>query len=236
MAKTHIVEQGDYLSKIARTFGFVDYKTIWDAPENKDLKEKRKNPNVLFPGDELVIPDKEIREESRATEKKHKFELQTEPLHLRIVLLGLDKKPLDSHECILTVDGEPNDITTPSDGRLDEEIFEQAAAGKLLDKGKSDDKIPTERIFSLKIGHLDPVDEVSGQMARLNNLGYNAGDPTAPPGQTDKNQERRQQLQSAIEEFQCDFLGNNDLNTIKQVVDGICGKHTQAKLLEIHGC
>ena len=45
-----------------------------------------------------------------------------------------------------------------------------------------------------------------------------------------------EQLESAIEEFQCDFMGNNDLATIQQVVDGICGPKTQAKLLEIHGC
>ena len=38
MATTHIVVQGEYLSKIARAYGFTDFHKIWDAPENKDLK------------------------------------------------------------------------------------------------------------------------------------------------------------------------------------------------------
>ena len=62
MGKNHYVEQGEYLAQIARSYGFVDYNTIWDAPENQGLKDKRKNPNILFPGDKLFIPDKETKD------------------------------------------------------------------------------------------------------------------------------------------------------------------------------
>jgi hypothetical protein len=51
MGTCHSVVQGEYLSKIARSYGFADYKTIWDAAENKHLKAQRKNPNILYPGD-----------------------------------------------------------------------------------------------------------------------------------------------------------------------------------------
>ena len=53
MGETYTVKQGDYLAKIAAQFGFTNLKTIWDDPQNAKLKELRKNPNVLFPGDQL---------------------------------------------------------------------------------------------------------------------------------------------------------------------------------------
>src|SRR5437899_2665337 len=115
----HTVVDGEFLAKIARAEGFAESKTIWDAPENKGLKTKRKNPNVLNPGEEVFIPEKETKEESRATEKKHRFELQNEKLMLRIRLLGFDKKPLDGHECTLRVEGEPEDLTTKPDGQVE---------------------------------------------------------------------------------------------------------------------
>jgi hypothetical protein len=49
MAESYTVRQGDHLSKIAKAFGFSDYHTIWDHPNNGDLKQKRQNPNVLLP-------------------------------------------------------------------------------------------------------------------------------------------------------------------------------------------
>lgn len=70
----------------------------------------------------------------------------------------------------------------------------------------------------IKIGHLDPVDEISGQQGRLNNLGYYFGD-------IDGNDSPR--FRMAVEEFQCE----NGLT-----VDGICGPNTQAKLKEVYGC
>jgi len=227
MAKTHTVVQGEFLSQIAHIYGFADSKTIWDAPENKDLKEKRKNPNILLPGDKLTIPDKETKEESRSTEAKHTFQIEREVLKLRIVLTGLKNKPLEGHECVLLVEGDPLAVTTKSDGKLEREISEKATEGKVLDKGKPGSQFRTQREIPLKIGHLDPVDTVSGQKARLNNLGYLAGDPSAPPGTKEEEDQRSRQLKSAIEEFQCDF----DLK-----VDGICGKQTQTKLEETHGC
>ena len=231
MGKTHFVVQGEYLSKIARAHGFADFHTIWDAPENKDLKEKRKNPNVLYPGDKLVIPDKEIREESRATEKKHKFELQGEKLTLRIKLMDLKNKPVEGHECTLIVEGDSKEFKTKSDGILEEEISTDHGTGKLLDRGKPDPKLPFNPPLEvpLKVGHLDPEDKVSGQIARLNNLGYNAGE--VPEHPLTDSEERKlgksPQFLSAVEEFQCDH---------KLTVDGKCGPKTQAQLKDVHGC
>ena len=231
MAQTHYVKPGEYLAQIARNYGFVDFHTLWDAPENQDLKNKRKNPNILFPGDKLVIPDKELGEETRSTEKKHKFELQGEKLLLRIQLLDLKDKPVEGHEGTLTIEGDSKEFKTGSDGIVEKEISVRDAGGKLLGQAKPEAKNPFQLPLEipLKIGRLDPADEVTGQMARLNNLGYNAGEvPDHKPGDAEAEKLRKSpQFLSAVEEFQCDH---------QLKVDGKCGQHTQDKLVKVHGC
>jgi len=71
---------------------------------------------------------------------------------------------------------------------------------------------------TLRVGHLDPVEETSGQIARLRNLGYYRG----PADGSDL-----KLMRAAIEEFQCEH---------GLTVDGVCGPQTQSKLREVHGC
>jgi hypothetical protein len=52
----YIVRDGDYLLKLAYQFGF-DADTVWSDPANADLQTLRQDPNILFPGDILQIPD-----------------------------------------------------------------------------------------------------------------------------------------------------------------------------------
>jgi hypothetical protein len=225
--KTHIVAQGEHLSAIARAYGFVSYKTIWNAPENAALKKTRKVPSVLLPGDELFIPERQTKEESASTDARHRFTSPRGDLKLRIVLMDLNKEVLAGHEGTLVVESETAEFTTGGDGKIERAIAKTAGVGKLFDRGKADAPIKVQREIPLKIGHLDPVDVLSGQIARLNNLGYDAGDPTLPLGAAPEDKTRQQQFQSAVEEFQCDFA-------LK--VDGICGKKTQDKLVDVHGC
>lgn len=238
MGTYHDVAQGEYLPQIARAYGFVDYHPIWDHAQNKALKDQRKNPNVLYPGDRLFIPDRETKEEARPTEKKHRFELRRPELSLRIVLRGLAKETLGGHECLLTVEDATKELTTQSDGLVQTAISAQTEDGKLIDKGGVGPECRIKREIPLQIGFLDPVDTVSGQIARLNNLGYDAGE-LPDHNLSDKEEQKVKddlRFRSAVEEFQCDYLGKNNLSVIQQVVDGICGKQTQAKLQEVHGC
>lgn len=210
MSTYHKVQAGEYLAGIAALYG-ISPDTIWNDPGNVRLKQKRENPNVLFPGDNLTIPDKVTKTEKIITGKQHQFRLilSAQSLFLRIVVKDNDNKPIANAECTLEVDGKSYQLSTDSKGKIEQEIPATAKQGTLTFQAIT---IP------LKIGHLDPVEETTGQIARLNNLGYNAGN-------IEKLDE--QQFLSAVEEFQCDH---------KLSVDGKCGPNTQKKLLEIHGC
>jgi hypothetical protein len=208
MSTRYTVKQGDHISSIAHQFGFRDYRTIWDDAENADLKKARQNPNVLYPGDVIVIPDKLEKKESCETTRLHRFELPGPKLKLRIRLRNLDSKPMKNKPCTLEVEGASYKLTTDGEGLVQHEIPATAKKGRLL---------IGDLEFPLQIGHLDPVDELSGWRERLNNLGYIAG------ASDDLEDE---QLMSALQEFQCDY-------GLK--VDGVCGASTQAKLKETHG-
>ena len=216
MSSNYRVQQGDHLSAIAKSFGFTDYEKIWNDPNNAELKALRVNPNVLFPGDMLFIPDKESAEYPKPTEQRHKFVMHAPKLQLRLVLKDIYEEPIAGAACTLAVGAESYKVTTDSTGRIEQAIPRDARKGILT---IDDPQTPYEgTVIPLKIGTLDPVDEVSGQQARLNNLGYFAG---TVGGKDDA------ALESAIEEFQCDEA---------LTVDGICGPVTQARLKQVHGC
>jgi len=208
---THTVKEGEHLSRIARLAGFRDYRAVWEHPQNAQLRQKRKNPHILFPGDKVFVPDKQEKEDSAATNQRHRYRAQEPVLMLRLVLKGLDGTPVANAACELRVAGETFQLQTDGQGRLAQRIPVSAESGSLKCQEKGLE-------LQLKIGHLHPVDEQSGWIARLNNLGYQAGDPARPD---------EAQVRSAVEEFQCDH---------RLTVDGKCGPNTQTKLREIHGC
>ena len=216
MSTYHIVKQGEYLCSIAKQYGFSDYRIIWNDSKNSELKNKRQNPSVLHPGDSLFIRDKEQRQEARPTDKRHKFIAKRSPLKLRLVVEDQYKQPIANAACALTIESDFQHLTTDGEGKLEQNIPSDAAKGMLI---MQDSQTFIESIqIPINIGHLDPVEEVSGQRGRLSNLGYLAGDPA---------EESNVNFQSAVEEFQCE----NQLT-----VDGICGPSTQAKLKQVHGC
>jgi len=213
MPSMYTVKQGDHLFSIAEDHGFHDYHILWDHPKNAELKNTRQNPNILFPGDQVFVPDPEIREETRSTDNRHSFVVNTQTLQLRIILEDLYEKPIAGAPCDLMLNGEIHNLTTDSRGLLELDIPAKAKNGFLVVKSNQtpfrDVQIP------IKIGHLDPIDTPSGQQARLDNLGYFAGD-----GDDDA-------FKSAVEEFQCDN---------RLTVDGVCGPVSQAKLKQVYGC
>jgi hypothetical protein len=202
------VLQGDHIASIAADAGYVSWKTIWDDGKNAGIKAKR-NPNVLYPGDVLEIPARQKKEESVPTTEYSTFQLVGDPVQLKIVVLDWAGNPVVDTELDIQLDGGEK-IKTAGDGSVTKKTLDPLGqkVGKLMVKGFE---------LGLKLGHLDPVEEISGQVWRLNNLGYRAGDTT------DANDSA---FKSAVEEFQCDYA---------LAVDGICGPNTQGKLKDVHG-
>lgn len=220
MSTFHTVVQGEHLSGIAKKYGFSSYKTIWDHGQNAELKKERQNPNVIFPGDRLFIPDKDMKEVSKNTEKRHPFKLKTEKLKLRLVLEDMYEKPIANAKVELRTDSGDFKLTTNGQGKIEQDIKPTDEQAFLTIK---DPQTPINDILiPINIGDLDPVDKISGQKARLNNLGYFAG-----PLEGKSEEENKTMFLSAVEEFQCDH---------GLVVDGKCGPNTQAKLKQAHGC
>jgi hypothetical protein len=217
MPTNYYVKQGDYLSLIADANGFHDYQTIWNDPANADLKKLRVNPNTLLPGDLVVIPDKTDHSESRGSGARHKFQVNAVPLTLQVVVLNVGGKPMANAPVRLDVEGNANQLTTDGSGKIQLPIGNATQAGKLV--------VQTDTLdcaLEVSVGELDPIDEVTGQIGRLNNLGYDAGPALAPV-----DDDAKMQFRSAVEEFQCDQKLN---------IDGICGPQTQAKLKAVYGC
>lgn len=208
---SHEVKQGEHLSGIAAQYGFLDYHAIWDDPANADLKALRGDPHVLMPGDVVVIPDITPKTFKCATGSVHKFVVKRGRLRLRIALRDFDGEPVTSTSCTLTVGSVVHEVETDADGTLDVEVSEKDDQGKI--------EIPSLGLaIPIRIGSLDPVDQPTGQSARLANLGYLRGEPGG-------DDEKR--LRYAIEEFQCD----QDIQ-----VTGECDDATGARLLKVHGC
>lgn len=201
-------------SSITKAFGFSNYTTIWNDPNNANLKAQRVNPNVLFPGDMLFIPDRVAKECPKPTDQKHQFVKHSPKLQLVLAMEDIYEKPIAGAACTLQLGANLLNLTTDGMGHLKQEIDPNIRDAVLTIQ---DPQTPFQgTTIPIKIGSLDPVEEVTGQVARLNNLGYFPGDGTDAAA-----------LNSAIEEFQCD----NGLT-----VDGRCGPQTQAKLKQVHGC
>jgi hypothetical protein len=53
----HTVKKGETVSGIAKKYGIKDWKKdLWDKQDKKFLKAHPKGPDLIFPGDKMVIP------------------------------------------------------------------------------------------------------------------------------------------------------------------------------------
>jgi hypothetical protein len=210
VAEYYTVTQGDHLSSIADEFGFPDYKPVWNHPENAELKAKRKNPHVLLAGDQVYIPDIQPGAYDKPTDVEHKFVVAGKPLQMELRLERAYYQPLAKTPCDVPV-GAGTKLSTDGNGAIRLKIGKREAGGNAVIHEKAATPV------LVKIGYLDPVEETTGQLQRLANLGYYRGSLEARDAD---------EFESAVQEFQCDH---------GLTVEGVCGAGTQAKLKQIHG-
>ena len=213
----HIVQQGDCLASIAKQYGFADWNTIYNDGLNAAFRKLRPDPHVLLPGDRLYIPDKNLKSESCQTGMVHRFKLLRKQTRLRIVVRDIDGTPLGGKKYNLRVEDEVNEGVLPDNALLDKPIPADALEGEL--KVWIEDDFPDyPDTWTLKLGHLDPVESLAGVQARLNNLGYDCSPVDGINGP---------RTQAAVKAFQKDH---------GLEVDGIPGPKTQAALKGEHTC
>ncbi len=176
----HEVQPGDCILQIAESHGHF-WETLWDHPDNSKLKELRKDPNVLAPGDVVAVPDIVTKEESAAVEKRHRYKRKGVPGKIKI-RMTLDGKPRANLRYVLTIDGVSKSGTTDADGFIEMDIPAGAIEGelKIEEDGRND-------IYRLDLGHLDPVDTAEGMCQRIEQMGYSVEEqkdaPDEPPAE-----------------------------------------------------
>jgi hypothetical protein len=165
----HRIEQGESTTQLAYENGLF-WKTIWNHPNNAQLRKLRKDQNVLYPGDEIFIPALQTKVVTAETEKLHRFVRLGVPEMLNIQFFGPDGKPLAGEAYMLNVDAHTQRGNLDGEGWLRTSI--PPNAGKAHVKiGEFGDLLEQD----LALGHLDPVTELTGVQARLKNLGFYHG-------------------------------------------------------------
>jgi len=201
---THVVKQGEHLSQIAKNAGFRDFHTIWDHPANAQLRATR-DPHVLFPGDKVFIPEHKTKAQDRGTDALHDFVVTLTRLFLRLRVLDLDGNPITGAACDIALQSgkDADEASTDGKGIVEDEIPDPAIhQGEVTvhvppPKPPPPDPVPEKKLkLDVHIGKLNPEFKLSGQQARLNNLGYFAG-------YTLKDLD---ELLWAAEEFECDHI------------------------------
>jgi hypothetical protein len=212
----HTVRQGECLTSIARKHGISDPRRIHDHPDNAELKQKRPNPNILSPGDRVFIPPCTPKAFSCATDQTHRFVVRVLPVWLRVYLKGHGGRALANKRYRLELQNTAVTGTSGDDGLVEVRVPHDAEEGNLSVWLRERAEEPS-MTWKIRIGHLDPIDDVSGVQARLRNLGF-------PPGAIDG------RLGPSTRTAVADFQRRNDLTP-----RGELDRATLDRLTEKHG-
>jgi len=174
MATTHIVAQGECLASIAMRFGFLDYRLIYEHPKNAAFRRTRPNPNLIFPGDRIYIPDRDDTPLTCDTGRSHRFQASNPGVFLRVALKDATGAAYANKRYTVMVGGDLREGRTDGEGRVVEPIAPDTSEARLA-LWLADDPSAGYYAWTLRLGHLDPADTVSGAQARLNNLGFPCG-------------------------------------------------------------
>jgi hypothetical protein len=170
---SYVVEAGDCMSSIAEAHGHF-WQTLWDLPENAELKKARGDPNVLLPGDRVTIPPIRVASVTCKTGNRYVFRRRGIPEVLTIAFRDADGQTLAGRKFELIV-GSTTTSGTTGDGGVIRKFVPAAATGAILRIWPAVEGLPEMLEWTLRIGHLDPITTIRGVKARLENLGYNCG-------------------------------------------------------------
>jgi N-acetylmuramoyl-L-alanine amidase len=205
----HNVEQGDCFLSIADKYGFF-WETLWNHPRNAELKNARKDPAIIYPGDVVFVPDKQEKVVSKSTGQMHKFKMKNAPAKLYMRFLDDSDKPRANLKYVLDIDGKEFKGTTDGNGAINVSIPPGAKSGTLVFENEDEE-------YDLFLGYLDPIEKLTGVQARLKGLGYYDGDTSG---------EMNSETEQAIKDFQ-------EANQME--ITGLLDDSLRNKLKDIYG-
>jgi Putative peptidoglycan binding domain len=213
----HVVERGECLSSIAHSYGFMNWRVIYDDDRNAPFRALRSNPNLIYPGDELYIPACGPRSVTCAAGALYTFRVSMSSTWICLCLQDPAGEPMAGKHYRVQIGGEELEGETDAEGWIKRRIPPFATSGQLQlwpDAGQPDVVVE----WPLHLGHLDPQDKITGVKARLNNLGYYCGDA--------EDEEQDEQYKAAVRAFQDDQ---------GLTANGVAGAETQERLQALHG-
>jgi LysM repeat protein len=162
----YTIGQGDFLLLLASKLGF-DANTVWRDPSNANLAALRANPNILFPGDVLQVPDTpaETPATSLSTGTTNSFVSSAPTATLTHQFVGDDTHNYASQAYTVQELDQLTGLTTDANGVVTFEapVTLDTATIVFTESGET---------WTLAIGELNPIDTLSGLFQRLQGLGH----------------------------------------------------------------
>jgi|HubBroStandDraft_5_1064220.scaffolds.fasta_scaffold118153_1 hypothetical protein len=204
----YVVRQGDYLQKLADQLGF-DADAVWKLPENKPLRDLGRDPNMLCPCDILYYPESDPPSFDLKPGSTTTF-TSTKPTVTLTVRFMADGEALASEPYTVDDDVLPAG-SLDGDGTLNAEIDSTVEDFTV--------RFPKRfEVYTVQVGHLDPIDEPSGIAQRLAHLGYVTLEPDVDLSS------------SVVENGLRMFQRDNQLEETGDLDDA-----TKQQLLKVHG-
>jgi hypothetical protein len=159
----YVIKQGDYLAVLAYRFGF-DADTVWNDDKNADLRKLRLDPNILWPTDVLYIPDqidKDPKTHDLALGTTNNFVSHAPTVNMTI--LFSDEALVAQNYTIEELPELTGLATVGGKASFAIPVTLTAFTIVFTDSGTT---------FAFDVGHMDPINTLTGVAKRLQNLGY----------------------------------------------------------------
>lgn len=173
--RVHVIRGGDTVEALAAAHGLF-WERVWFHPENEALRKLRDNPNILLPGDRLFIPSRQPKTVKISTARRHTYQRRGVPSKFIARFLDLQGRPRGHERYALEADAFRHEGQLDAEGRLErfvpphlKRIHLRVGEGEGLEE------------FEFDVGHLDPVEELSGVVGRLVMLGFYDGPDLTEP-------------------------------------------------------
>jgi len=176
MAIEYICKDQDCIASIAAAHGFPSSESVWEAPDNSELRNTRKNPAVLSAGDTVRLPEASPRSFTVARGKVLRVVARSPPVRPRVKLSAAWGAPDKTVDAKIRFDEGEDVACKIENGLLDVKMpaATMTADLKLATPGRGG-----RTQLRLRVGGLPPITTDEGVRVRLKALGYRCEVPVS---------------------------------------------------------